>query len=165
MRTPRHERGSVLLTAMILLTVLMIIGVAAVRLASQERVNAAAKGKLEFSQSCANAAVAKIYAEMSNSGLGYLGGGLQVTAMPLPDGTTLTAPAHYGQATGAAAPLVKDVTFRVESTTGSAQQAERDCTNKLCGPNDLGRTYNVTAHCKDAHGREAEVELALKFAI
>jgi hypothetical protein len=164
MQNSHPSRGSVLLTAMILLAVLMIVGVAAVRLASRERVNAAAKGKLEFTQACANAAVAKIYAEMAASGLGYLGGGMQVTATTV-DGSVLTAPGHYDQATGTSAPLVKDVTFRVESAGATSQQAERDCTNKLCGPNDLGRAYSVTAHCKDSHDREAEVELALKFAI
>jgi Tfp pilus assembly protein PilX len=161
---PLPQRGSVLVTAIVLLAVLTVIGVAAVRLGSQERMNAATRGKHEFSQACANAAVAKVWGEMSNYGLGYLGSGVKVTAMSLPDGTILTSPSHYGQPTGASAPLVRDVVLRVESLS-SSQQAERDCTNKLCGPDDLGRSYSVTAHCKDARGREAEVELALKFAL
>jgi hypothetical protein len=151
---------------MIMLAVLTALGVAAVRLASQERANAGMSSRVEFSQSCANAAVAQLWGEMSQFGLGYLGSGLKVDVRSLPDGTRLTSPGHYGQPTGAAAPEVKSVTYRVESATGT--QAERDCTNKLCGPNDVGRVYNVTAHCIDSRSnppREAEVEIALRFAI
>ena len=69
MRTrARTPRGNTLLVAMILLTVLSLIGVASVRLSSEERNNAAAKSKVDFIEACANAAQAKIRAEMGSTG-------------------------------------------------------------------------------------------------
>jgi hypothetical protein len=151
--------------ALVLLGVLTVIGAASVLLASQERVNASSKSKIDFLNACANAAQAKIWAEMTQYGLSYLGSTVQVTPLHLPDGTVVVAPAHYGQLDGAP-PTVKSVTFKVESDSGEGNSMnERDCTNGACGLVPLGQTYGMTALCKDAAGREYEVELAIKFAL
>jgi hypothetical protein len=151
--------------ALVLLGVLTVIGAASVLLASQERVNASSKSKIDFLNACANAAQAKIWAEMTQYGLSYLGSTVQVTPMNLPDGTTVVAPAHYGQLDGTP-PTVQSVTFKVESDSGEGNSMnERDCTNGACGLVPLGQTYGMTALCKDAAGREYEIELAVKFAL
>ncbi|HSN91484.1 MAG TPA: type II secretion system protein [Anaeromyxobacteraceae bacterium] len=157
-------RGSALVLALVLLGVVTVIGAASVLLASQERVNASSKSKIDFLNACANAAQAKIWAEMTQYGLSYLGSTVQVTPVTLPDGTTVVAPAHYGQLEGTP-PSVQSVTFKVESSGGENPMNERDCTNGACGLVPLGQTYGMTALCKDAGGREHEVELAVKFAL
>ena len=159
MSNPSVQRGNVLLVVVVLVAILSILGVTAVGLGARERINAAGKGKVEFDQACANAATAKIFAELAANGLGFLGnGGATVTKITLPDGSVVQ-PGHIGSDLS----KVSDVAFRVVSSGGT--QVERDCTNKLCGPSDLGHTYNVTAHCKDTSGRESEIEIALHFAI
>jgi Tfp pilus assembly protein PilX len=169
MPSPRSKpaRGSALLLAMLLLTVLTVIGVAAVALSSQERQNASAKTRLDFLTACANAAQAKIWAEMAQYGLGYLGSTVNVTAQSLADGTQVAAPAHYDDFDASAtAKLVKDVVFKVESSgTTQTSMNERDCTNGACGMTPLGQSYGMTALCIDPSGREFEVELAVKFAL
>ena len=159
-------RGNTLLVAMILLAVLSAVGAAAVTLSSQERNNATAASRVEFLNACANAAQAKIWAEMSQYGMGYLGNAVAVTPMPLPDGTTLVGPAHMDskQADGTW-PLVKDVTFKVDAAGTGGAMNERDCTNGGCGILPLGQTHGMTAVCFDRQGRAHEIELSVKFAL
>jgi hypothetical protein len=150
---------------MVLLGVLTVVGAAAVMLSSRERSSAMAKTRLDSLNACANAAQAKIWAEMAQYGLGYLGSAVTVTPMDLPDGTRVVGPAHYGQHSGTM-PTVTSVTFRATLGEAEGSMDERDCTNSACGLG-LGRrtTYVVTALCRDQGGREYEVELALKFAL
>ena len=162
-RKRAREAGSAMLVSIILLFVLTTIGVASVYLSSRERQNAASVTKLQFLQACANAAQAKIWAEMSQYGLSYLGSAIQVTPMQLPDGTTFIAPAHFQHASGPL-PIVSDVSFKVEGGAGGVMN-ERDCTNGGCGIVPLGQTHYVTVLCKDAFDRAHEVELAVKFAL
>lgn len=164
---PRRPRGSALLLAMILLAVLTVIGAASVMLSSQERNNAAAKNRLDFLNACANAAQAKIWAEMAQYGLGYLSSNVQVSSMTLPDGTIVIAPAHYGQLDAKTQPEVSSVAFIVKSTNSlDTNMNYRDCTNGACGlAQTLGSTKGMTAVCRDRFGREYEIELAVKFAL
>lgn len=159
-------RGNTLLVAMILLAVLSAVGAAAVLLASQERRNAYVATRVEFLNACANAAQAKIWAEMSQYGMGYLGNAVSVTPMTLPDGTTLVGPAHIdSQKPDGTWPLVKDVTFKVDMAAGGGAMNERDCTNGGCGILPLGQTHGMTAVCFDQQGRAHEIELSVKFAL
>jgi len=164
--TRPSSRGNTLLVAMILLAVLSAIGAASVMLASQERNNASAATRLEFLNACANAAQAKIWAEMSQYGMGYLGNAVTVSPMTLPDGTVLVGPAHYdSQKPDKTWPQVKDVTFKVDVAAGAGAINERDCTNGGCGIVPLGQTHGMTAVCFDREGRAHEIELAVKFAL
>ena len=166
MRTrARPPRGNTLLVAMILLTVLSLIGVASVRLSSEERNNAASKSKVDFIEACANAAQAKIWAEMGQYGMSYLGSTVTVTAATLPDGTRIIAPAHYRNVDSATTALVKDVVFKVDTTAlDEASMEERDRTNGGAVMS-VGSTWGITAVCQDAANRAFEVELAVKFAL
>jgi hypothetical protein len=159
----RIPRGAALPLALILLAVLTAIAVAAVSLSGQERVNAASYGKIDFVNECANAAQAKIWAEMAYQGSAYLSAPTAVTYVKLPDGTLLTSPAHYDQAATA---LVKDVVLKVQSSAGTGGDVnERDCTNSACGLTPLGGTQMIMAHCVDQQGRALEIELGVKFAL
>jgi len=164
-RSRPTDRGSALVLALILLGVVTVIGAASVLLSSQERINAATASRIGFLNACANAAQAAIWAEMSQYGLGYLGSAVQVLPVDLPGGVTMVAPAHYGQLDGTL-PTVKDVTFQADLSTFEGSMDERDCTNGVCGfGKSGGTTHGITAVCRDAAGREYEVELAVKFAL
>src|SRR5512144_1685410 len=98
LRPRSRPAGSTLVITMILLTVLTVIGVAAVSLGSQERINASGKGKRDALYACANAARIQIWAELAKYGRGYFDSANAPSELTLPDGTTLTAPAHYSAA-------------------------------------------------------------------
>jgi hypothetical protein len=161
-----RARGNTLLVALILLAVLSAVAATAVTLSSQERTNAYAASRVEFLDACASAAQAKIWAEMSQYGMGYLGNAIAVTPMTLPDGTTIVGPAHLdSQKPDGTWPLVKDVTFKVDMAGGGGAMNERDCTNGGCGILPLGQTHGMTAVCFDREGRGHEIELSVKFAL
>lgn len=164
----RASRGAALLMALILLGTLTVIGVAAVSLSSRERSSAAAFARIDYAVQCANAAQAKLWAEMSQAGMAYLGSGVAVTSMTLPDGTVITAPAHYdSRKADGTMPAVKEVTVKVESAT-EGTVSERDCTNNACGLMPIGTTQIIFAHCAfQVGGRqlEMEIELGIKFAL
>lgn len=157
-------RGSSLVLAMILLAVLAVIGVAAVRLGSVERVNASAKGKRDFLVACAHAARLTLWTAITREGTGYL----ESTTTPpmtitLPDGTELTAPAAPTGSSKDGLPVADLVSFvQIHSAEATAQ---RDITNAMVGsriPANSG--YLVLTRCRDTKGRELLVELSLKFA-
>lgn len=158
---PHPPRGSALLTSMILLAVLTALGIAAVSLSTQERKNSAAKVGIDALEACANAAQAKIWAEMSQYGLASMAGSVSVSAMNLPGGLT-GMPGHYGSQNLPSLTL-NDVTLTETSDNGSL--GEQDCTNRACGMNTLGHVQRGFAHCVDRFNREFEVEIAIKFAL
>ena len=120
--------GSVLVIAMILLAVLSIIGAAAVSLSSQERVNATAQTRVDFLNACANAAQAKIWAEMAQYGLSYLGHGVRLGHRPPERRSDRRAgPLRHLRRDDQAS--VKDVFFKVQSAGKGDEINERDCTN------------------------------------
>jgi hypothetical protein len=145
---------------MILLAVLVVAGVAAVSLSSQERMNAGTKGKLDFALACANAAQAKIWSELTDHGLGYLGSTLQITPVTLPDGTVLAA-GHYGASAGTV--TVDKMVYQAECKSANPL-AERDFTNTIVARTVGGNCYAIQARCIDPAGRETEVEFGLRFA-
>jgi type II secretory pathway pseudopilin PulG len=163
--TPRRPRGNTLIVSMILLGVLSVIGVAAVSLSARERQNANAQKRYQTLIECANAAQAKIWAEVAHWGPGYLTSANPVTSITLPDGTKLTSPAHY-LGDGGSTPLVKDVVFTVPQGAGGGPNSEQDCTNQNCAMAAAGGApYGAVAHCVDANGREYEVELAFRLGL
>jgi Tfp pilus assembly protein PilV len=159
------KRGNTLLISMILLGVLSVIGVAAVSLSARERQNASAQRRYQMLVECANAAQAKIWAELARYGPGYLTSANPVTEVVMPDGTRIASPAHY-DFDGGSAPMVKDVVFTVQEGAGGGPTGERDCTNQACSMTGGAATpYGVVAHCVDAGGREYEVELAFRLGL
>jgi Tfp pilus assembly protein PilX len=164
-RLEKTSRGSTLLLVVVLLAVLAIIGVSAVSLGSQERVNSAAKGKRDAVSACANAARMALWAELARYGSAYLASTSPVGEIVLADGTKLAAPAHYTSASTDTVPVVEIVrTHRVVRSFGSQTV---DLTNRMDAPqSQLGGTaYTVVARCKDPAGRESEVEFTTVIAL
>lgn len=161
----RFPAGSSLLLVVVLLLVMSVIGVAAVSVASQERTNASAKGRYDRLVACASAAQGKLWAELARYGPAYLTQATPVTTLTLPDGSTVTAPGHYGAA--ATPPNVKDVVVTLVDAAGGGNTAvgPGDLSNGGTALSPIGSTNVFVATCKDAQGNEFEVEFAIRFAL
>lgn len=166
MRAPSlpSPRGSSLILAVVLMAVLAVIGVAAVSLGSQERQNAAAKGKRDALIACAAAARIKIWSELAKYGRGYLDSTNPPPDFQLPDGTRVSAPAHYSPL--AAGVQVKDLVVRHTVKMAGAGAAV-DLTNRMESLQILNEAtaYQVVARCTDPHGRELEIEFVTSLAL
>ena len=153
---PRRASGSTLILTVILLMVLAVIGVAAVSLGSQERINASGKTQRDQLYACAAAARMQIWAELARYGRGYLESGNVAGSVTLPDGTVLTAPSHYDSDPDV---TVSSVVLKNTVTTASTPTAT-DLTNSFNFMQGLNTAtgYTVVAKCKDRRGRPLEVE-------
>lgn len=163
-RSRHHRRGSTLILTMVLLAVLVIIGAAAVSLGSQERINAGGKGKRDAIFACANAARMTIWAELAKYGRGYFDSSDAPSEVVLADGTRLTAPAHYSPM--ASGLTVEQLVLRNTVQTAGTQTA-MDLTNTFNFMQNLNHatTYSVVARCRDASGRELEVEFVTSLLL
>lgn len=162
-RSPRRiARGSALVVSIILIGVLTVIGVAAVSLSTQERANAAAQSRVDAVYACANAAISKLWSEIAVKGTGFAGSTATVTSIRLPDGTVLTAPAHYDTFAAGSASVGSGV--RSTLSYGS-QQKESNLSNTMRETVPVGQAQILNAHCKDPSGRELEVEVVFRFAL
>lgn len=160
-----EPRGSTLILVVVLLGVLAVIGVAAVSLGSQERGNASAKGKRDAMMACASAARMALWAELARYGSAYLQSSAPVGDIVLADGTKLAAPAHYTSAGTDTFPVVQIV--KTHQVIRSLAAKTADLTNKMdAAQTNLGGTaYTIVARCKDAKGREDEVEFTTVLAL
>ncbi len=160
--SPRSARGSSLVFTVVLLAVLSVIGAAAVALSAEERISASEKSQYAALVECANAAQAKLWADMGLYGMRYQQ--IQVSSIKLPNGMELVAPAHYGW-TGTPAQTAADV-ISIGPAGGIDPGGDSDATNRIVNQGSQGTAGNyMTARCKDAQGREHEVEVAFKFAL
>jgi Tfp pilus assembly protein PilX len=164
-RPKAKHRGSTLILVVVLLAVLSVIGVAAVSLGSQERINASAKGRRDAMAACASAARMALWAELARYGASYLTSTSPVGEIVLADGTTLAAPAHYRDAHTDGLPVVQIV--RTHRIVRSLAAKTVDLTNRMDAPqSQLGGTaYTVVARCRDARQREQEVEFTTVIAL
>ena len=137
------ERGASLIFTVVLLAVLSIVGVAAVTLSSQERINAATQLSYQSLVECANAAQAKFWADLSAYGPGYLNPSpvLTVTEVRFPDGRTLDAE--------------------------SASRALRPCVDAGFTSFDMADHYGsaeiVASHLREGSGAARPVQLLTKW--
>lgn len=158
LRRNRPTRGSTLLLVTVLLGVLAIVGVAAVSLGSQERINAGAKGKKDMMSACAAAARMMVWAEAAKYGTGRLGSPMTEQRVTMGDGTILSMPAHYADD-----PSVQVVSLNsFTSPNGAGAATAQDCTNGYCNPASTSgaNAYVFVARCRDSTGREFEVEFS-----
>lgn len=160
-----HPRGTTLILAMILLAILAAIGVAAVRLGSQERVNASAKGRRDMLVACAHAARIRLFEMLDAKGPGYMQSTEIPASITLPDGTELTAPAVPTGSPKDGGTVVDIVELRQLLTAKAT--ATRDLTNTMIDPRALSNSlgYGILARCRDSKGRELLAEFQIKFAL
>jgi hypothetical protein len=145
MRTRAPDRsalGSTLLLVMILLGVLAAIGAAAVTMASRDRINASAKTRRDMIVACAQAAQAKVWAEVARYGPRWFGSDASAVEFSLADGTRL-GPLHYDQNPGV---LVKNVMPVISKSCGTDGFAQ-DLTNTTNGLMPTCNTVSALARC------------------
>lgn len=157
--------GSTLLVTMILLTVLTVIGVAAVSLGSQERSNASGKGKRDALYACANAARMQIWAELAKFGRGFFDTSNAPSELRLPDGTTLTAPAHYSRNMTSDMTVTQIVLRNSVQTANSAGAVDLTNTFNFMQGLNHATAYTVVARCKDPGGHELEIEFVTSLVL
>jgi hypothetical protein len=160
-----HPRGSTLLLTIVLLLVLTVMGVAAIKLGTQERVNAAAKEKRDFLVACANAARIQVWSELAKQGADYLESPDLPGTIILADGSRLTAPsAPTGSPKDGKS--VGDL-IEVRTLLTTKQAAGMDMTNRIVNPQDQSRSAGnvIVTRCRDPKGRELYVEFTTKFAL
>jgi hypothetical protein len=160
-----HPRGSTLLLTVILLVVLTVMGVAAIRLGTQERTNAAAKGRRDALVACAYAARIELFNQLNVRGSGYLDSNELPTEIVLADGTELSAPsARTGSDKDGL--TVTELIVKHEFNTAAAAKM-MDFTNKMVDAQYAGSGIGkaIVARCRDAKGRELYVEFTTKFAL
>lgn len=158
---PPAPRGSTLLIAVILVSVLAAIGGAAVLLSSRDRINAGAKTRRDVVSACASAAQAKLWADLARYGPSLFGSDTPVPELTLADGTKLGT-LHYGQAAGI--PMSR-VAILLSNDFGD--DAIVDLTNRATGLLGNSRAFRITARCTVPGGafapdRQVEVELRLR---
>ncbi len=158
----RPQRGSTLVLVVILLGVLTAIGVAAVRLASRDRINASAKSRRDLVAACASAAQVKIWAELARYGPRWFGSDTPIAEFTLADGTRL-GPLHYDQ--NPAGLVAKNVIVGLAAEFGD--EAVVDLTNRSTALIGAGRAYRCIARCVVPGGafsrdRELEVEFQIR---
>src|SRR5574341_1771399 len=166
-----RSRGSALVLVTVLLAALAIIGVAAVSLGSRARINASAKGRRDRMAACANAARLMIWAELSRFGRANLApptgtntASLDESRMTLPDGTMLSLAAHYASDPA----LQQNVSVLAISTPMAGTTANPGIlTNTLTDGGSLAsaQTFPFVVRCRDADGREIEVELSVSLIL
>jgi hypothetical protein len=153
---------------MILLAVLTIIGVSAVTLSSQERMNAHAHSNYDALVECATAAQAQLWSQVGVNGTAYYKSPsptMTVTSLTLSDGRELASPAHLDST----APIL--VSAGIGGGPVGDPQGQtwvEDTTNRITasGPGGPGGGGTwVTARCVDSFGRVHEVEFAFKFTL
>lgn len=163
-------RGSTLLMVTVLLAILAVIGVAAASLGSRERINAAAKGRRDVMAACANAARLVVWAEVARYGSARLTQLLTEQRITLADGTFLAAPSHYRDVQDLQViELTRNPAPLAGGSEGGGSILGGLTTNFIGGgtggSGGLGgaTAYNFTARCRDATGRETEVEFSTAF--
>jgi hypothetical protein len=160
-RSTRAPRGSALLMVTVLLAVLAVIGVAAVSLGSQERINASAKGTRDRMAACANAARLVIWAELARFGSAHIRDPMAAGAVTLDNGTVLAAPSHYEQGT---TDVISIRRYAAPLASAAAASDSLTALTNIIVRSDAGlgsgmtTAYAFVARCRDRDGREVEVE-------
>jgi hypothetical protein len=164
MRSSRtNQRGGTLLITLLLLLVLTALGVAAVSLSSQERLNASSQARYQKMVECASAAQSMIWAQLARYGTNYIGSNLPVGVVNLPDGSQLAAPVHYNMDPST---TFANVIYTVKYGGGGIGMADADLTNSLGGQKLGGGSPTlIGARCTDPSGRQFEVEVSFVLAL
>ena len=164
-----RTRGSAMLLAMVILAVLTLVAVASLQLAHGDSVTVNRQQNYRILVACAEAANRKLWAEYGNR----QGTVQSVTPYVVADTKNAKgdwmqlAVGHYDSDIGG--PLVA-ITFDDQvmkllgATAMSGGITDLDTTNTFRAPL-LGTPYLLTAHCKDASGRQYEIEMAVRFGL
>jgi type II secretory pathway pseudopilin PulG len=174
MRT--SQRGSALLTAVVVILVITVIGVGIIRFASREIAGSTASAKEQSLIACAEMARSLLLSQFHALGIQPLS--LQPLNLPL-DGTasnarTWAVGGHYdvaeARASSPPAVSISQVTLLPESAFGPSTRV-RDLTNVVAIAGQGGRPMKVVVHCQQGgssdptSGAQLEVEFGVRFGL
>jgi hypothetical protein len=157
--TSTPHRGSALVVALILITVLSIVALALVNRTNAEIDSVSAKRYGDATASCAEAARQAVISKFAQAGAGVGQLGLQITI-----GSMNLYTGHYSATSG----YVADggVTTLI-STGGATSGGATDSANKINKLNIGTTPYRVTVVCQDANNvsRQTEVEFVINYGL
>lgn len=155
-------RGSALLVAMIALAVLLVVVVGALQFTGQNREASAVKVRGEQSSACADAARKYLMSRLRlyNVQVESLTLDSQLPDDPVAARQSRVRTGHYDMAAAV------DATGVVSASMVSATRRQvRDVANSPVRPTLGGTPYRVVVKCREAGGREQEVEFAFKYGL
>lgn len=170
------QRGSALLTAVVVILVITVIGVGIIRFAAREMAGSTASAKEQAMIACAETARSLLVSQFH--ALGIQPTALQPLNVPL-DGSvsnarTWAVGGHYdtAEARGSGPPSVSitQVTVLPESAFGPSSRV-RDLTNVVPIAGQGGRPLKVVVHCQQGgdasptSGTQLEVEFGVRFGL
>jgi hypothetical protein len=175
MTATRSERGSAILTSVIVVLALAILGVGLIRFASREGAGALAGTREQSMVACADAARQVLVAKFSALGL------QPVAITPLNVGLdstgsgarTLAVGGHYdsgGSVTSGSNVTITQVAYLPDSAFGPTDRV-RDLSNVVAVAGQGGRPLKVVVHCQQAgdgtpgSGRQLEIEFGVRFGL
>ena len=161
----RHgPRGSALVLVTIILAVLLLLGLAALKLSEQESLSVSRGNDYKMLRACADAAEKKLWAEYAL----YNGAASKVrpTVVPGAGGDMRLSISHYDSDPTAVTEVAFDEKSfrRLERNAMSGGMGEMDQSNTFRSEFG-GEPYLVVAHCTDARARQYEVELLVRFGL
>jgi hypothetical protein len=163
---PAQPRGATLLLVMIVLVVFLLLGAAALQLSPHEPLTVNRSIDHKVLLACADAAEKKLWAEYALYNGAMATVRVQPTVIPGTDEGLRLSIAHY-DADPTAGTLVTfdERSFRtLDRNALSGNVGEMDQSNTF-RTEFGGRPFLVVAHCTDAHDRQHEVELLVRFGL
>ena len=152
----RPHRGSAVMIALILITVLSVVAIALVNRTSSEIDSVSAKRHSDMTASCAEAARQLVLSKFAQAGANIGALGLQVTVANM---NLFTG--HYGaySADAGVTPLI--------AASGASSGGATDISNKIQKLNIGTTPYRVTVVCQDANNvtRQTEVEFVINYGL
>jgi type II secretory pathway pseudopilin PulG len=166
--TCTNQRGSALLTSVIVILVMTVIGIGVVRFASREVAGAQAGAREQALVACADAARQLLLSQFHALGVSPV----QVAALNVPlDGPAATAHTYaLGGHLGTMNVSVDQVSYLPENAMGPSD-AIPDLTNQTAIGGQGGRPMKLVVHCQDGgdgsatSGRQLEVEFGVRFGL
>lgn len=159
----RPHRGSALVIALILVTVLSLVGLALVKRANSEIDAVSAKRHYDMTASCAEAARQLVMSKFAQAGANMGTLGLQITL-----GQLNLYTGHYSLPDGGSGFVPDGGVLPLMSTGGGATSGgATDVANKIQKVNFGTTPYRVTVVCQDANNvtRQTEVEFVINYGL
>ena len=157
-----HERGSALLTAVIVVLVVTIIGVGIISFASREIAGATAGAQRQGLVACAESARQLLLSRFHAVGVVPTGVDALNVTLDGSGGRVAAVGGHVDQAADTV--QVSQVRFLPDNAFGPTSRV-RDITNTVSLSGQGGRPLRVIVHCVDGGGRQLEVEFGVRFGL
>lgn len=164
MSTLHRQRGSALIIAMIAISVLMVLVVAAIQFTGTNREGAVAKLHADELAACQQNAKRLLISQLNSPTTTLTGSSFSFALLDRSAVSERTSAqtGHYAETDGG----YGSITAVSGSAIAVSSRAARDLSNSAPASAGLGGVpYRVVMKCRDRGGREAEVEFVFKYGI